>query len=406
MPRFAYEVRDPQGKLINGEAVGPSHLDVVLELRRVGYEILGVWQKPAYLPGTLIWRSFSRVSVEELAVFTRQLSMFFSSGLGLLRGLESIAGQGFSRRTAEAAEELSHGLRGGRGLAASMALRPTVFSPVYVRLVHAGESSGALERILVRLSDFLERDLLLQKRLRAALAYPLLIFVFSLVMVAMLLLFVFPMFVSFFDGLNMELPMVTRSLLRLTEFCRHPAVLTAVLLILPLLLYHGYQRLGRTDEAMLVLSRARLRLPLVGPLVHAVLVARFARTLSVLLEAGVPQLTALQTCGRAIGNKAMEQAVQRASERIRNDGASLAGALGQEPLFDRTLVAMVSVGEEVGRLPEVLDSAADTLDLSIETSVSRLTVVLEPLMLGLLGLLVGYVLLAVFLPVYALVEAL
>lgn len=391
---------------MRGEAEGPSHLDVVLELRRVGYEILGVWQKPPYLPGTLIWRFFHRVSLQEIAVFTRQLSMFLSAGLGLLRGLESIAGQGFSKQTAESAGELSQGLRDGRGLAASMSLRPSMFSPVYVRMVHAGESSGALDRILVRLADFLERDLLLQQRLRSSLAYPTLIFVFSVLMVSFLLLFVFPMFVSFFDGLDIELPVVTKSLLALTNFFRHPGVLAVLLIGLPVLLYQGYQRMGRSDEAMLVMSQARLKIPLVGPLVHSVLLARFARTLGILLEAGIPQLTALQTSGRTIGNAALEQAVERACERIRNDGASLSAALGQERLFSRDLLSMMSVGEEVGRLPHVLESMADTLDLTIETSVSRLTVVLEPLMLGLMGLVVGYILLAVFLPVYALVEAL
>lgn len=405
MPRFAYEARDPKGNTVRGEADGPSHLDVVLELRRVGYEILGVWQKPPYLPGTSIWRFFHRVSLEEMAVFTRQLSMFFSSGLGLLKGLESIAGQGFSKTTAESAEELSRGLREGRGLAASMSLRPMVFSPVYVRMVHAGESSGALDRILARMADFLERDMLLQKRLRSSLAYPILIFTFSILVVTFLLLFVFPMFVSFFDGLDVELPRVTQSLLAFTGFFRHPAVLTTLFLILPVALYHAYQRVGRSDEAMLLFSRARLRIPLVGPLVHSVLMARFARTLAILLEAGIPQQTALQTSGRTIGNAAVEEAVERACARIR-DGSGIASAFAQEPLFSRSLVSLMAVGEEAGRLPQVLESAADSLDLTIETSVSRLTVVLEPLMLGLMGIVVGYVLLAVFLPVYALVEAL
>lgn len=372
----------------------------------MGYEILGVWQKPPYLPGTSIWRFFHRVPLDEMAVFTRQLSMFFSSGLGLLRGLESIAGQGFSKVTAESAAELSRGLRDGRGLAASMSLRPTVFSPVYVRMVHAGESSGALDRILARLADFLERDMLLQKRLRSSLAYPTLIFVFSLVVVSFLLLFVFPMFVSFFDGLDVELPQVTQSLLVLTGFLRHPAVLATLFLVLPFTLYHAYQRIGRSDEAMLFFARARLRLPLVGPLVHSVLLARFARTLAILLEAGIPQQTALQTSGRAIGNAALEEALERVCARIRDDGSSIAAAFAQEKLFSRTLVSLMAVGEEVGRLPHVLESAADSLDLTVETSVSRLTVVLEPLMLGLMGIVVGYILLAVFLPVYALVEAL
>lgn len=406
MPRFAYEARDPKGKIVRGEADGPSHLDVVLELRRVGYEILGVWQKPPYLPGVSIWRFFHRVSLEEMAVFTRQLSMFFSSGLGLLRGLESIAGQGFSRTTAESAEELSRGLRDGRGLAASMSLRPMVFSPVYVRMVHAGESSGALDKILARLADFLERDMLLQKRLRSSLAYPMLIFGFSIFVVTFLLLFVFPMFVSFFEGLDVELPRVTQSLLAITGFFRNPAVIASLFIILPFASYQAYQRVGRSDEATLMFANARLRLPLVGPLVHSVLMARFARTLGILLEAGIPQQTALQTSGRAVGNAAVEQAVNRACARIREEGSGISAAFAQEPLFSRSLVSLMAVGEEAGRLPQVLESAADSLDLTIETSVSRLTVVLEPLMLGLMGIVVGYILLAVFLPVYALVEAL
>lgn len=406
MPRFAYEVRDPQGKLVRGEADGPSHLDVVLELRKVGYEVLGVWQKPPFLPGTSIWRLLHRVSAEQLAIFTRQLAMYFSSGVPLLQGLESIAGQGFSKTTADAANDLAHGLRGGRGLAAGMSLCPTVFSPVYVRMVHAGETSGALEKILHRLADFLERDYLLQKRLRSALSYPALIFVFSMLVVTFLVLFVFPMFVSFFDGLNVELPAVTKSLILVTEFLRQPWVLLVALVLLPVGLYHLYQRVGRTDEAMLWFSSWRLRMPLAGPLTHAVLLARFSRTLAVLTEAGIPQLTALQATGRALGNRSMERAVDRAAERIRDNGAGLAEALREEKLFPNLLVSMLSVGEEVGKLPEVLNSAADTLDLNVETSVSRLTVVIEPLMLGLMGLVVGYILLAVFLPVYRLVEVL
>ncbi len=323
-----------------------------MELRKLGYEILGVWQKPPYLPGISIWRFFHRVSVDELAIFTRQLSMFFSAGLGLLAGLESISKQGFSRQTAESAAELSQGLRDGRGLAASMAMRPAVFSPVYVRMVHAGESSGALDKILARLAEFLERDLLLQKRLRSSLAYPALIFVFSIAVVGFLLLFVFPMFVGFFNGLNVELPAITRSLLAITGFFRHPLVLATLFVGVPFLGYQVYQRVGRSDEAVHVLAQARLKIPLVGPLLRSVLLARFGRTLAILLEAGIPQLTALQTAGRAIGNKALEKAVERASLRVRDDGASLGAALGLEPLFPRDMVSMMAVGEEVGRLPQ------------------------------------------------------
>lgn len=406
MSKFAYEVRDPKGVVLRGEAVGPSHLDVVLELKKVGYEVLGVWQKPPYLPGTSIWRFFHRASIEELSLFTRQLSLYFSSGVGLLRGLESIAGQGFSKTITDSAKEVADGLKNGRGLAESMSMRPTVFSQVYVRLVHAGESSGALEKILIRLADFLERDLLLQKRLRSALAYPALVFALSLSVVAFLMLFIFPMFISFFDGLDVEMPRLTQSLIQISGFFSNPVVLGIGLGVLPFVLYQAYDRLGRTDEAMTWLSGVRLRIPLAGPLFRQVLLARFSRTLAILLEAGIPQLTALSAAGKAIGNRSMEQAVERAMTRIKDEGKSLAAGLSEEKAFPRLLVSMLSVGEEVGQLPRVLDLASDSFDLEIDTSVSRLTVIIEPVMLGFMGIAVGYILLAVFLPVYSLVDKL
>lgn len=406
MPHYAYEVRDPKGNQISGRAIGPTHADVILELNKVGYTVLKVWEQPPYLPPTPFWALFQRVPVEELALLTRQLAMYFSSGVGLLQGLECIQNQGFSKRTTAAVKDVAIGLGEGKGLAASMALRTDVFSPVYIRLVHAGELSGALELILSNLADFLEQDLMLRRRLKSALAYPMVIFAFSIALICFLLFFIFPMFVGFFQGLNMELPVITQSLLNLTNLSRDPLVLALVLLVLPWATVRAYRALGRSEARATTLAGWKLKFPLAGPLLHNVLLARFAGTLAILMRAGIPQMTALGAVGAALDNKALEKALTRASDRVKNEGVALSTALTQEPLFPRMLVSLIAVGDEVGDLPRVLELSGQNLSLEVDTSISRLTVVIEPVMLGILGIFVGYILLAVFLPVYGMIDGL
>lgn len=406
MPHYAYEVRDPKGNPITGRAIGPTQADVILELKKVGYTVVKVWEQPPYLPPTPFWAYFQRVPVEELALLTRQLAMYFSSGVGLLQGLECIQGQGFSKRTTAAVKDVARGLGEGKGLAASMALRTDVFSPVYIRLVHAGEISGALEKILANLADFLEQDLLLRRRLKSALAYPMVIFTFSVALIAFLLFFIFPMFIGFFEGLNMKLPAITQSLLDLTNLSREPLVLALVFIVVPWALVRLYRLVGRSDARATTLARWKLRFPLAGPLLHNVLLARFAGTLAILMRAGIPQMTALGAVGAALDNRALEKALERVAERVKNEGINLSAALIEEPLFPRMLVSLVAVGDEVGDLPRVLELSGQNLSLEVDTSIARLTVVIEPVMLGILGLFVGYILLAVFLPVYAMVDGL
>ncbi len=405
MPRFSYIVIDPSGKMRRGQADGPGHLDVVMELKKVGYEVQSVWQQPPVMGSLGIWRMFQRVPLEELTLFTRQLSMFFGAGLGLLKGLDCLKQQGFSKKTSQAADDLSKSLRDGRGLSQSMALRPDVFSPVFTKLVYAGETSGALDDILKRLADYLERDLLLQKRLRSALAYPALIFAFSMSLVAFLVFFVFPMFVSFFDGLNLQLPLPTKSLIAVTSLLRDPVFLASTLFVGWGVTFVVYRELGRSDRGARFFDRMLLNIPLVGELQRSVLLARFSRTLAILLEAAVPQFLALEIVSGALGNREMEAALKRATEALKN-GESLSEAMARESIFPALLTSMVAVGEEVGSLSRVLNLVADSFELDIDTSVSRLTVVLEPVMLGIMGIVVGYVLLAVFLPVYGLLEGL
>ena len=405
MPIFCYEALDPQGELVTGKAKAPAHIDLVVELKKVGYEVRRVWQKPPYVPGFRIWSGLWRVPLSELALLTRELGMFFASGIGLLRGMESIQGQGFSKQTTRACGDVSQALAQGHSLSQSMALRPDVFEPMYVRLIHAGEVSGALDRILEKLSEYLERELILTRRVQSAMAYPALIFFVCLGLTAFMVFFLFPTFVSFFDGLDIRLPAITRSLLVVTTTARDPAFIIASVIV-AFIASRIYESLARRESAVIWFSGFLLNAPVVGPIKRAVVLSRFCSTLSILMKAGVPQYTALSISAASIGNRAAETALQTCAMRIRDDGDSLSEALGKESLFPRMLISLIVVGEEVGDIPKVLDLAVNGFELEIDRSISQFTVLLEPLMLSFMGLVVGYVLLAVFLPVYSMLEGL
>lgn len=405
MAYFCYEAREPDGKIVLGQAVGPGHLSVVQELRKVGYEVLRIWQKPPYVPGTRFWSLFGRVPINELALFTRELAMFFSSGVGLLRGLESIKEQGFSKQTTRAVADVTKAVGEGASLSQAMALRPDVFEAVYRQLIYAGEMSGSLDAILHNLSDYLEKQLILKRRVQSALAYPGLIFLLCLVLTGFLIFFLFPIFVGFFEGLNVKLPAITESLLFLSQSLKHPITVIG-LLFLPPVLGKIYNTVSANGSVVAWYSNWLLGLPIIGPLKRAVIMARFSSTLSILLRSGIPQFTALSIVGQTLGNRAAELAIKRAIQLIRDEGDSLSEALAKEPLFPRMLVSLILVGEEVGNLPRVLDLATDNFEMNVDTTLTRLTVMVEPLMLSVMGFVVGYVLLAVFLPVYAMLDGL
>jgi type IV pilus assembly protein PilC len=405
VPHFCYEARDPQGQLVVGQATGPGHLDVVVELKKVGYQVVQVWQKPPLLPGARIWSFYKRVPLAELALVTRELGMFFESGIGLVKGLESMEAQGFSKQTGQACKDVATALNAGSSFSQSLGLRPDVFPPVYIKLVHAGEVSGALDRILGRLSDHLERELIMTRRVQSAMAYPALIFAVCVLLTAFLVFFLFPVFVSLFDGLNTRLPAVTRSLVAVTTFIRQPGTILAIL-VAPYIGSKLYDYFASKDSSVLWFSELLLRLPMLGSLKRALVLSRFSSTLGILLDSGIAQYSAITITADALDNRAAQAAVFRAADRVKNDGDSLSEALSKEPLFPRMLVSLILIGEEVGDLPRILNLAYQGYELDVETTVSRLTVMMEPLILFLMGGIVGYVLLAVFLPVYSMLDGL
>ncbi|MCE7870497.1 type II secretion system F family protein [bacterium CPR1] len=407
MPTYLYEVRDPKGKVLQGQAEAPTRLELVRELETLEYVVLGVREKLPLLKR--LKRKFSgvaTVSVTELALFTRQLSLLISAGVPILKSLGCLLNQAWSPRLRAAIASVMDGVRDGKGFSNSLARNPRAFGPVYVSLVRAGEVSGSLDEILKRLSDFLERDMRLYQRLRSSLAYPALVFISSVAMTAFMVLHVFPAFVSFFEGLSLRLPFLTRIVLKTSQLFTDPWVLLALLLVVPYLsaqawFYFTSTRGGRRQWAWLILHT-----PVLSRVHRDVMLARFCRTLGILIECGVPQLHSLEVAGSVVGNEIVYDELQALGVRVRDGHGSLARELINTKFFPPECAHMLRVGEESGKMPRILHRLADFYETELDLSLQTALALIEPLMLTIMGGIVGFILLAVFMPIYSLLEAL
>lgn len=406
MPLYCYEAKDALGRLVQGEAEGPGHLDVMVELKKLGYEVLGLWEKPHPLLGGALLRWLRPPPRRELAVFTRQLALLFSSGIPLMDGLEGLARAEASPRMAAGITDIVRSLNAGRRLSASLALRSDLFSTLYVAMVEAGELTGKLDRVLHNMADFLERDLMLRRKIQTAAVYPLLIFVVCVLLVGFMALFLFPVFANLFEGFQIALPWPTLLLLKITSLGQRPGVILAVLCLAGLALWLLHNRLSETVAGNRAWASFLLWAPGVGRAQRCVLMARFTRVMGLLLGAGVTPMVALAATGKAMANAVFREQLQDVTLEVRDEGLSLAQGFGRMKLMPRMAGSLIETGETVGRLPEMLGQLAEIFDQEVDDAIHQLTLLLEPLMLAFMGVVVGFVLVAVFMPVYALVDKL
>lgn len=407
MPTFFYRAIDPMGERVEGEAEAPSLRDVAHELKVIGYDVESIWERaPRVAFRTAVLSLFNSVSALELALFTRQLAILLTNGVNMIEGLNGIKKQDLSPMLRSAIDEVIEGLEQGTGLSGALKARPDVFSPIFVALVRSGEVTGQLDTVLNRLAYFLERDLNLMRRIKSAMMYPILIFVVSTAIVVFMVTFVFPQFISFFAGLNLKLPLVSRILVTVTRTFQNPWFLGSMLIGLPLLFHQLHRHFVRTDLGNRQLAALMLALPVIGRIQAQVILARFCRTLSALLDSGVPQMVCMDVVAEAVGNRCVMDQIDHAAQRVRDEGLSLAKAIGEEKFFPKMCSQLLRVGEEVGHIPPMLNRLADSYEADLELSVSKFVALLEPLMMLVMGALVGYVLLAIFLPIYSLLDAL
>jgi type IV pilus assembly protein PilC len=338
---------------------------------------------------------YGRVKLSDLAIFARQFSTMLDAGVSLIRCLDVLQAQTNNARLRKILMDLSARVESGESLSRSMARHPKAFSQLIIGLIRAGEVGGVLEESLQRIAGFLEKDVELRRKIRSALTYPVIVLLAAIGIVIFLVSWLVPQFAQLFKELDIkELPAPTQFLVDLSALFtqRWYVVIIAVVAILIAYKLFVSTRVGRR-----VADRVKLRVPVFGPLHHKIVMARFSRTMGTLLASGVPILQAMETVAGVVGNSVVSDAVIESRARIR-EGEKIADPLQRSKMFPPMVVHMVSVGEESGSLDHMLNKIADFYENEVEMTIASLTAAIEPVMIVLLGFIVGFIVIAMFLP--------
>jgi len=402
MPVFLYRGRDQTGRLVEGTLEAESERAVVAQLRERGYLPTMLHEQIAAASVADQVRRMARVPRQDLVIFTRQLATMISAGLPLLSGLEVASRQTDSRQLRHVLDRVRAGIEAGGSLSREMAVYPTVFSDLYVSLIEAGEAAGALDRVLIYVADYLERELELIQRVKSTALYPLIVLGAAVAVGFFAVFVVLPQLLSFMRGLPIVLPWPTRVLIAVSGVTQRYWYLVV---LAPVALVAGFAALRRSPRGRALLDRVMLRTPLFGRLILKISIARFARMFAMIARSGVPLVQGMEIVARAAGNAVITAAASAAAVRVR-EGQPVAGALSQSPVFPPMLWRMVAVGEQAGGLEEVLDKVADFYERDVDNTMRQLASLIEPVMVIGVGAVVAFVAVAVLMPVWRLIGAL
>ena len=397
MPVFEYTARDGTGRPHAGALEAASDASVSLRLREMGYFVTRLRRKadPLRVESLL---GLHRIGLRDLALFSRQFATMVNAGLSLVRTLSILETQTTHRRLRATIGDVRAEIEGGATLSHALGQHPAAFSNLYVNMVRAGEAGGVLDDVLLRLAAFLEKELALRQKVKTATTYPMLLAGAAVAALLFMTVVIIPQFATFFQevGSGAQLPAATQVAMGVSLLIRHywPAGILVGFFLTSALRWYA-----RTPEGRARYDRVKLRLPLLGQLYKKIVIARFSRTLGTLVASGVPIMQALEVVSHAIDNVEIAQAVHAVRASIR-EGESLAIPLGASGLFPPMVVHMTKVGEETGALDTMLGKVADFYDAEIEATVGSLTSILEPVLIVSMGVLIGAMLIALYLPIF------
>ncbi|MGE5851220.1 MAG: type II secretion system F family protein [Candidatus Methylomirabilota bacterium] len=396
MAVFVYTGRTRGGQTISGEMDAPTREAVVAKLRSQQIVATAVRTKPKdiTIPGF-----GGGVDEKEIVVFTRQFATMIDAGLPLVQCLEILASQQENKVFKKALTEIRTSVEGGLTFAAALKQHPKIFTSLYANMVEAGEAGGILDTILNRLAVYMEKAMALKKKVKSAMIYPSTIVTVAVAVVIFLLVFVIPTFKAMFEGFGATLPLPTLIVLELSRIVRGYFLVgigVLVAMVLGLRWWYG------TPSGRLAIDTFLLKTPVFGILIRKVAVAKFTRTLGTLISSGVAILDGLDITARTAGNKVVEQAVLRTRASIA-EGKTIAEPLKASGVFPPMVVQMIAVGEQTGALDAMLGKIADFYDDEVDTAVTNLTALLEPMLMVFLGIVIGGVVIAMYLPIFKLV---
>lgn len=401
MASFAYTVRDATGAVRKGMLDGENESVVVKRLQEQGVTVVKIRQTKLTKPKSA-GGGFGLVRLTDLAIFCRQFSTMIDAGVSLVRCLSVLGEQTTSPKLRRIIADIEQEVQGGQTLSKAMSKFPGVFNTLFLGLVHAGEVGGALEESLQRLSMFLEKDLELRRKVKGAMTYPVIVMVVALCIIIGLVTFIVPKFLELFQDLGMkpsEMPVTTVMLMSFSHF------LTSkwwICIIVVVAFYTAFKLFVRTRFGRRVLDRIKLKMPVFGKLNHKVCLARFSRTLATLLSSGVPILSAMETVAGTVANEILGDAILEARARIR-EGDRIGDPLQRSKMFPPMVVQMISIGEESGSLDNMLMKVADFYESEVDAALESLTSAIEPLMIVVLGVAVGFIVVSMFMPLLSII---
>lgn len=395
MPIYVWKGKNSFGEKRKGEIEAVDEAGARAQLRRLRIDNAAVKEKPKDIFEKIDFFK-PKVTGKDLVIFTRQLSTMIDAGLPLVQCLQILGKQQANVTFKKVLTTVQSDVETGTTLADSMRKHPKVFDNLYSNMIEAGELGGILDTILSRLAAFKEKSMALQKKIKGAMTYPAICLGISLVILVVILVFVVPVFDKMFKDFGSTLPMPTQVVINLSNFFKSNIIF---MLMGAVGLSWVVKRIYNTDKGRLKMDNMVLWAPIMGPLVRKVAVSKFTRTLSTMLQSGVPILDALQVVARTSGNKIIERAVIRVAESIA-EGRPIAEPLEESGVFPNMVVQMIHVGESVGALDTMLEKIADFYDEEVDQAVDNLTAMIEPFMMVFLGGMIGGLVVAMYLPIF------
>ncbi|MFF1878183.1 type II secretion system F family protein [Leifsonia sp. NPDC058230] len=395
---YAYKGRDAEGKIVKGRVDAPSESAVASRLRTMGLSPVSINEAAE---GTGLNRDLnisfgSGVKLKDLAIMSRQMATMIGSGLSLLRTLNILAEQTENKKLAKILGTVRDDVETGVSISDSMRKHGEVFPPLMINMVRAGETGGFLDQSLESIATNFEKEVKLRGTIKSALTYPVIVLIMSLVAVIAMLLFIVPVFEKMFSQMGGQLPLPTQILVVLS----HAMVwLAPTLIIIIVVVAIWWGRNKNEEKVRRRIDPIKLKLPVFGPLLKKIAVARFSRNFSNMIGSGVPILQALRIVGETSGNWVIEDALVKVAESVRQ-GESIAAPLANQPVFPAMVIQMIAVGEDSGSLEMMLDKIADFYDQEVESATEQLTAMIEPLMIAFLGVVIGGMVVALYMPIF------
>jgi type IV pilus assembly protein PilC len=413
MEKFNYTAVTKDGADIKGTIEAVNLTDALMKIKEKGYFPSEVIPAQLSAKKKMFWGSLleklsflklteRKVKEIDLVIFTRQLSVLLDAGLSLVRGLYTLKKQSRFKAMNAIIADIVDMIESGRAFSDALAHYPETFSKVYINIVKAGETGGAMDQVLRRLADYLERNLKLRQRIKAALIYPSLVLAVSVIILILVIVFVIPRFMEMFQDTGIALPFLTLFVLSMSNFLLSKWYLFLVGIVLLMVFYKMLLSNFRFRKGI---DKLKLNLPIVGELIQKLIAARFARTLSTLLSGGVPILRALELTKEVSGNEIVAAAIADVSEHVK-EGGFISKVLENNPAFPQLMINMIAVGEESGSLDKMLAKVADTYEEEVDVTANTLTALLEPVLVIVMGGIVLLIVLAMFLPLLTLIQSL